>query len=239
MAITRVNTANATGANVSSLNALLSSGAVTAGNGIVLHYSGEAFPGGTSPTFDVTDNINTGAYSTAAVSTQSGVGSGGMGIQYRLNISSGAVISTYRVGFAALSQIGFLSLNVYEYSGIGSFDKAGASSGVSSSPTGPVLSAANANSLWSAVGGTFTASTASMRSTGLPTGMTIIIVDPTSQNQLLGSGELIISSLSLTAQPTFRLPASTVWVAQTAIFAPAVAGAGTLSPWTMGLLGMQ
>lgn len=221
----------ATGGSVSSLNALFSS-AVTAGNTIVVHYSAGGFnplstAGSSVLLFDPIDNVNAGAYSTA-ISTQ-GVFTanlGKAGICYKLAISSGAAASTYRVRFDTFSAVGFASMACYEYTNIASFDKAVSTAAVSSSPTTVSQTATAVGNLFSAVGAPFSGSTLTARSTGLPTGMTVTIVDQNNANQLMLSGESINTS-SLTVQPTFRIAASTSWMALSAIFIASTGGGAT------------
>src|SRR5262249_7664879 len=115
MAIARSQFVTATGASVSSLSAVFSS-AVSSGNLILVW--GSYFNLGTATFSTVTDNVNNAGFTARMLSTMSNASDTNVHLllHEKLNISSGAAASTYRISYN-LTASGNPTFYAVEYSG--------------------------------------------------------------------------------------------------------------------------
>lgn len=236
MAIARSQFISATAGAVSSISALFSS-AVTAGNLIVVltshfHAAGSAFS-------TVTDNVNNAGFTSRLLSTALTPDSNTyLTVHDKLNISSGAIASTYRisVNWAAGSDV---SVGAMEYSGgPWTFGSTGSSNGTSSGPRGPIQTASSTPVLF--VSGALVQGVSLFVSTASGGGVWITTVNnANSGGQVLNLIEGTGSSLS--QQITHSLNVSTRWLAATVLYTgQTVAGGAAIGqPWQFTMLGMQ
>lgn len=218
---------------VSSANVLFSS-AVTAGNLIVAH--GASFNTGITIA-NIVDNKNTGNYTQGSLSTMVSDTAAHLMLAYKLNISSGAGASTYRVSINLSGAGGNVSLGAFEYSG-GPFTagSTASSNGTSSSPRTIAVTASSTPVL--IVTSAIVNSTAQFNPS-INTGTWRITVDTANVAQIMAIADSTNSSL--TQQPTFGLNTSTRWLANALVFTGqgVAAGGATLQPWAMAMGGVQ
>jgi hypothetical protein len=238
--IVRSQTIASSGRNLSSANVLFAN-AVSSGDSIIFHVMAWR-TGGVSVT-NVQDNWNAGNYTLAIQSTRGG-GSTDAGVAsfYKVNISTGAGASTYRVSVNFAAQHGGVSLAALDYSGIGDYSTAGgAASGAagsgSSSPTAPVVTSTAGSVLFSAA--CVAKSTGGFRSSMAGSFVFIQGVDTGAGGQIGAFGEYITSSLD--AQAIFRCVSTEAWAINSLAFvASTTAGtAGVVNPWVLCLGGVQ
>lgn len=222
----------------SSMNVVLT-GAVTAGNSIVVAFSG--WGNVANHVFgSIVDNVNANAYTVGCLSTLATDTNAQCVTAYKLNISSGAGGSTYRVSANSAGGVADMSVTVSEFSGgpftvgsTGSSNNAG-----SSLARGPALTASSTPVLFFA-NATHT-DTNAFKST-INTGVMIALLNPANN-----TGQILISGYStnssLTQQPTFSLSSGTSpWVANDMVFMGLGAGGVTATNrrWRMGVMGTQ
>lgn len=228
-----------TGSAISSISGVFSS-AVSSGSLIVVVHG--FFKTGAGVFSTITDNVNTAGFNQRMWSTMVSDTSCMLLIHDKLNISSGAAASTYRV---SLNYTGAgnpsLSWCALEYrAGTFTFGSSGSSQGTSTGPRGPVLTASSTPLL--IVGGAVVNSTSLFASTvaAATAGQTwITTVDPTNANQIVN----VIQSTgsSLTQQLTHSMTSSTRWLAGSVLYTgqTSAGGAATGAPHWFMLTGVQ
>lgn len=238
MAINRSQSITATALSVSSGSAVFAN-AVTAGNAIVT-VLGITRTGAGANLSTITDNINNAGFAGRILSTMTSDTGVQLFMHDKLNISSGAGASTYRVSFnfSASANYGFCAL---EYSGGPfTFGSTGSSNGTSTGPRGPTLTASSTPALF--VSGAVHNSTSVFASTTAPAGNPythVTTVDPTNANQVVNVIQSTHSSLA--QQLTHSMTSSTRWLAATVLYL----GLGGAAPaslkrlWRMATLGVQ
>lgn len=223
-------------ASASSLNVLFSS-AVSSGQAIVV-LTGHFASGNTVST--VLDNVNNAGYNRRIYSTMSNAAdtNAHLLIHDKLNISSGAGASTYRVS-VNLSAGSALTMCASAWSGGPfTFGSTASTNGTSTGPQAGALTASSTPVLF--VCGAVHNSTAVFNSTVGAGGPHVFMTtaDPTNANQILN----VIYSLdsSLQQNPMHSMTTSTRWLAGHVLYLGLGSGgaAAVANPWQMGLMGM-
>lgn len=230
-----VQSVTVTGNAVSSIS-LVFANAVSSGSAIIIAHGYFASAGQLST---LTDNINNAGYAGRCFSTMSNAADTQVHVLLhdKLNISSGAGASTYRV---SLNYTGNAhpSICAMEFSGGPfTFGSTGSSNGTSTSARGPILTASSSPLL--IVSGAVNNSTGVFRSTVVGVGTYLATVDPTNANQILNV--VYSTHSSLTQQLTHGLTASTRWCAAEALYTCLGSGGAitVISPWRMSMMGVQ
>lgn len=214
MAINRIQSITGSATGTSSLNVLFAS-AVTAGNLIVAHAAKWALNVVNSNIVSAVDGVNNGNYTAACLSTMASDTNAQAALFYKLNISSGAGASTYRVSLNSGGGLGDKAFCAIEYSG-GPFvaGSTGSSNGTSSSPRGPALTASSTPALF--------VMNATENSTGVFSDTVSIGTWVTTLNPDNTTGQILYMAEStqatLTEQLTASLSLSTRWVANSMVF---------------------
>lgn len=235
MAIDRSQFVSATGNNVSSLSAVFSS-LVTSGSLLVIfnaffHNAGQTFT-------TVTDNVVAAGFTARANSTMVSDTTANLLCHEKLNLSSGAAASTYRISVNYSAGVN-TSVWAGQYTGgTFTFGSTGSSNGTSSSPRGPVQTASSTPVLF--VSGAIHNSAGTLFATTAATpSIYVTTVDAANANQVINVIESTNSSLS--QQPTHSLTTSTRWLAVTVMYTgqTVAGGAATGQPWHFTMLGVQ
>lgn len=174
------------------------------------------------------DNVNAGNYSVGRLSTFAGDTSLQVVIAYKLNISSGAGASTYRVSVNSSGANGDRSLIAGVFTG-GPFTagSSGSSQGQSSTPRGPSLTASSTPPLFLAAASHVSSN--AFNNTISPG----VFVEQLNPNN--ATGQILIAGYStgatLSQQLTFGLSSgASSWVANDIVFMGLGAGGGAATP---------
>jgi hypothetical protein len=222
MAINLVQFITATAGSVSSLSAVFSS-AVTAGNSIIM-WSGVFKALGGVGFSTAVDNVNNAGFTGRIFSTMVNASDSRATLfcHEKLNISSGAAGSTYRVEVRCNEAANNISLCATEFDGgTYTFGSTTSSNGTSTGPSGAALTASSNPAV--RISGAINNSTGQFRSTVVGSGNWIATVDPTNANQVLN----VIRSTqsSLTQITKHGMTASTRWLAGCVLYTAAAGGA--------------
>lgn len=235
MPLTRVQTISSTGRNLSSLNLLLAS-AVSSGDSIIANLAINR--GGGLTLTAVVDNKNDGNYSTAFVSTLASTAHNSAEY-YKLNVSSGAGASTYRVSVNFAAQHTGINYYLTHYTGQAlEFSTVALASGNSSNHSPGAITCGGTPVLFHA--GTQTPSSAVTWRSTMAGGFVVVDSKGGTGDEASMLGEYITSSATVT--PTFHTDnakAFTAWATAYAAFTGGGGGADLV--WTPGLtlMGMQ
>lgn len=235
-------TGNAAG--VSSLNVVLSS-AVSSGNSLMCFVGYFRTPGGGSYS-TIADNVHTNGFTLRGHSTMSNASDTGahLLLSDRLNISSGAGASTYRVRVEFTGGAASPSMYVGEYGGGPYvFSQVVGANGNSSGPAGGAATstgAAASQALF--VSGAIHNSTSQFASTATGgNAVYVVTVDPTNSGQITNIVHDINPS-SLQENIGHSMTSSTRWFAGTAVYTgPASSGGAAARLWSPAftMLGCQ
>lgn len=227
-----------TGGPVSSVSAVFSS-AVSTGQHLI---AVQAFFNTGAVTFStITDNVNNAGFVARINSTLVGSTADHVRIHDKLNLSSGAAASTYRLSANYSGNVGVsLCGLIYEKSGIGnsSFGSTGSSNGTSTGPRGPSMTASTSPCLF--VSGATVSAVNAFVSTASASATWITTIDNPNANQPLNV--IHSTNATLTQQPTHSLNASIGWVAGTVVYVGSQDGGGGGAigrMWHMCMMGVQ
>ena len=218
------------GAVIGTTHSAVFGSAVTAGN-LLLAFAAHNLVTGTVPQVEtdwsVTDNINTGEWSTLSSQAICGLSTSPIALfaRYRLSVSSGAGASTLRVSFNSPStKTGQTAIALLEYSGISSLALAISTTvnGSNASLGGNVSS----GGVLFVTAGTIRSANSTIRSTMAGGYLIELQVDSGSTfSRCLAVADLITSSLGTTG--VFHKPASTDWSVMTVAFENSTVAPGT------------
>lgn len=237
MAINLVQSMTAFASNATSLSQVFT-GVVSSGNLITVVHG--MWHGANTNTFStITDNVNNAGFTRRIFSTMSNASDTvvHLGVYDKLNISSGAGASTYRINLA-MTGIASITFCGIEWSGGPfTFGSTGSSNGTSTGPRGPIQTASSTPALF--VSGAVVLSTAQFRSTVVGVGTWLTTIDTGNTAQILNVAYSTHSSL--TQQLTHAMTASTRWLAGTVLYLGLGSGgaAATRHPWQLCMGGVQ
>lgn len=221
--------------NVSSVNVLFSS-AVSSGSLMVADLAWFHTGAAAALLSAVVDNVNANNYTVGCNSTMVSDTAASAVLAYKINASSGAGASTYRVSFN-MTLAANLSVAARQYTG-GPFTvgSTASSNGTSSSPRVVAVTASSTPVL--IVMNAIINSTAQFNPS-VNTGTWRTTIDTGNVNQIFAIADSTNSSL--TQQPTFGLTTSTRWLANALVFTGLGAGSGaaTLQSWALAMGGVQ